>query len=164
MPGAGGRRPAYWEPGDDALQRIQRADLILLNGAGYAHWLDTASLPESKMVDTSTAFGDRLIALGGETTHSHGPEGDHEHGGTAFTTWLDIDLARQHADAIFGALAGRLVGKKAALQAGQDALVADLRALDEGFKQWGTTVGGAPIARLAPRVPIFRPRLRAEPA
>ena len=35
-----------------------------------------------------------------EITHSHGPTGEHAHGGVAFTTWLDPQLAIQQAQAV----------------------------------------------------------------
>lgn len=38
-------------------------------------------------------------------THIHGPEGEHAHGATAFTTWLDPTLALKQANAIRATLA-----------------------------------------------------------
>lgn len=51
--------PAYWSPGPEVVAAYQQADLILLNGADYAKWISKASMPSSKMVDTSGAFSDR---------------------------------------------------------------------------------------------------------
>ena len=45
--------PVYWVPGIEVIGQYQQADLILLNGAGYAKWVKKASLPRSKTVDTS---------------------------------------------------------------------------------------------------------------
>ena len=78
--------PAFWKPGADVVAAYQRADLILLNGAGYAKWVDKASLPRSRLVDTSRAFADKYIQAPSAVTHSHGPGGEHAHSGTAFTT------------------------------------------------------------------------------
>ena len=97
--------PAFWSPDADTIATFQAADLILLNGAGYAKWVDRAALPSSKLVNTSGGFADRLLPLKGVVTHSHGPEGEHEHEGYAFTTWLDPELAIQHAQAIEAAIA-----------------------------------------------------------
>ena len=44
--------PAYWNPGEEALGIFQEADVIFLNGAGYAQWLNIVSLPGSKVVNT----------------------------------------------------------------------------------------------------------------
>jgi zinc transport system substrate-binding protein len=38
-------------------------------------------------------------------THQHGPDGEHTHAGTAFTTWLDFSQAIEQARAIKQALA-----------------------------------------------------------
>ena len=38
--------PAFWKPDDAAIARFQTADLILRNGAGYAKWMKTVSLPD----------------------------------------------------------------------------------------------------------------------
>ena len=137
--------PAFWVPEDDALTAIQQADLILLNGAGYARWVDAASLPESRMVDTSAEFRNRLISIEGRVTHSHGPEGAHDHGAMAFTTWLDLDLARQHADAVHLALT-KIPGIDAGLlESGHTELSRDLRELDTHFKAWGGSLKGASL-------------------
>ena len=92
--------PAFWKPDGDAVAAFQEADLILLNGAEYAKWVSHASLPESKCVDTSEAFAKDLIRIEGARTHAHGPTGKHEHGGIAFTTWLDPTQAVAQAHAI----------------------------------------------------------------
>src|SRR3990172_4697574 len=42
--------PAFWVPDEATLVKYQQADLILLNGANYAHWLTTVSLPDRKSV------------------------------------------------------------------------------------------------------------------
>ncbi len=85
--------PADWTPDADTVAVYQGADLILLNGGGYAGWVERASLPRAKLVDTSRAFQDRLVVLEKAPTHGHGPEGMHSHQETAFTTWLDPSLA-----------------------------------------------------------------------
>ncbi len=97
--------PAFFVPDPEVIQIFQESDLILLNGAGYASWVDRVSLPQSRIVDTSRSFGDRLIEQAGGANHAHGPEGEHAHDGLAFTTWLDPSLAVEQARAIRDALA-----------------------------------------------------------
>jgi len=92
--------PAFWRPGPEDILAYQGADLILLNGAGYAKWLALASLPSAGMVDTSVAFSDQLIAVAANVRHKHGPEGGHSHGDVAFTTWLDPNLAIAQAHVV----------------------------------------------------------------
>ena len=96
--------PAFWMPDPATITAYQQADLILLNGASYAKWVNKVSLPRSRMVNTSAGFSDRYIRLADAVTHSHGPEGAHAHHGTAFTTWLDFELAAQQAKTIAEAL------------------------------------------------------------
>lgn len=96
--------PAFWEPDASVIAEFQRADLILLNGAGYAKWLKHASLPRRKLVNTSAVFQRDYISVEQTVTHQHGPGGDHSHAGTAFTTWLDFNQARMQAKVILSAL------------------------------------------------------------
>ena len=78
--------------------------MIFTNGAGYAKWLKTVSLPKSKMIDTSRRFKADYIEVQDTGTHTHGPTGEHAHGGTAFTTWLDFRQAAQQAQAVMEGL------------------------------------------------------------
>ncbi len=96
--------PAFWEPDVSDIEGFQQADLVLLNGAGYAKWLKRASLPRRKLVNTSAAFQHDYISVRETVTHQHGPGGDHSHAGTAFTTWLDFNQANMQAKAILLAL------------------------------------------------------------
>lgn len=104
MPVPPGVDPAFWQPDAAIIGDFQRADLILLNGAGYAKWVSRVSLPRRKSVDTSAGFSERYIETEGSQTHSHGREGDHSHAGTAFTTWLDFRQAVEQARAVRDAL------------------------------------------------------------
>jgi zinc transport system substrate-binding protein len=97
--------PAFWNPTADEISAFQAADIILLNGAGYAGWTEKASLPRSKSVNTSADVADRYIEADATLVHAHGPEGEHEHGAMAFTTWLDPTLAIEQARSIRDALA-----------------------------------------------------------
>ncbi|MGI9248958.1 MAG: metal ABC transporter substrate-binding protein, partial [Woeseiaceae bacterium] len=96
--------PASWSPTNETVASFQSADLMLLNGAGYADWIQRVSLSQSRLVNTSAALADRLIPVDDDTTHSHGPGGDHSHKDMAFTTWLDVELAIGQARAVFDAL------------------------------------------------------------
>jgi zinc transport system substrate-binding protein len=55
--------PAYWSPEPAVISEYQQADLIILNGAGYAGWVANATLPSSRLVDTTAAVSDRLIPI-----------------------------------------------------------------------------------------------------
>jgi len=122
--------PAFWSPDAETVLAYQGADLILLNGAGYAKWVEVATLPKSRLVDTSAAFGDRLIRVDSTLTHSHGPEGEHSHGETAFTVWLDLGLAVEQARAIKEVLAAARPEHAADFEDGFSSLERDLLAVD----------------------------------
>lgn len=123
--------PAYWMPDVETISKYQQADLILLNGAGYERWVDSASLPKSKLCKTSATFAEDYIALEDALTHSHGPEGEHAHGATAFTTWLDPALAVKQADSVRASLAELQPENSDAFQKNFDVLKGDLEVLDQ---------------------------------
>lgn len=137
--------PAYWSPDAETIALFQQADVILFNGAGYAKWIDRATLPSKKMVDTSGAFSDRLIPLSEAVTHSHGPGGKHEHTGTAFTTWLDLELAAEQANAVAEALIRALPDQEAAFQAALAKLETDLDSLDQRLAVIAEKLGEEPL-------------------
>jgi zinc transport system substrate-binding protein len=122
--------PAYWKPTTEDVLAMQRADLVVLNGASYEPWLKEVSLPSSRLLDTTAAVHDRLVSASEAVTHSHGPEGEHEHTGTAFTTWLDPTLLTDQARAVSAALAARWPEHGELFAERFAALAADLAALD----------------------------------
>jgi len=126
--------PAYWIPDVPTIAKYQQADLILLNGAGYAGWVNMVSLPRSKMVNTSSKFKDQYIRIKGAVTHSHGPGVKHGHEGIAFTTWLDFDLATRQARAVAAALSRKRPMLKDSFQNNYKAIERDLLAIDQDIK------------------------------
>ncbi len=134
FPAPPGEDPAFWRPDAEAVSDYQQADLILLNGAGYAKWINRVSLPRSKTVDTSRAFRDRFIAREGGASHSHGREGEHAHAGTVFTTWLDFNQAAAQANAVRDALSRLLPRHATMFDNNFAALEQDLADLDARMK------------------------------
>jgi len=122
--------PAFWKPGPEIIAAYQSADLILLNGAGYAGWIAQASLPRRKLVDTSRSFRDAYLPGEETPVHQHGPAGEHAHGQIAFTTWLDPEQAIAQARAIEVAFANRHPQEASGYSKRADALVSDLERLD----------------------------------
>jgi zinc transport system substrate-binding protein len=149
----GGEDPAYWKPDPEDVLAMQKADLIVLNGASYETWLENVSLPRSRMVVTADGLRDRLIPLEAETTHSHGLEGEHEHSGTAFTTWLDPTLAAAQARAIGDALAARWPEHSGRFEAQLEGLTQELTALDGEFQE---AVAGDPELPLLFSHPVYQ--------
>jgi zinc transport system substrate-binding protein len=127
--------PAYWQPGPEVISAYQDADLILLNGAGYARWVALAALPGARLVDTSSALRDRLLRLEGGVTHNHGPQGEHSHGETAHTTWLDPSLALEQARAVRDALVAARPALEQEFDGRLEGLATDLLALAQRLEQ-----------------------------
>jgi zinc transport system substrate-binding protein len=145
LPLPGDIDPAFWSPSPDEVAAFQGADLILLNGAGYAAWVKQASLPRRKLVDTGAGFREQWIAKAGSPLHTHGPEGEHSHAGWAFTTWLDPELAILQARAIEQALGAVLPERAPEFRANLEALAADIAELDTALEQTASRIGRAPI-------------------
>lgn len=145
FPVPAGQDPAFWRPDGKTLAAMGRADLILLNGAGYEKWLVQATLPRWKLVDTSAAFKDRLIAEPNAVTHNHGGSGEHSHGGTAFTTWLDFAQASQQAAAIAQAFAAKRPEWKTLFEQRAATLQQDLATLDAGFQALAAAKPALPL-------------------
>ena len=150
MPVPDGADATLWRPAIADIQRVQQADLILLNGAGFAGWVGQVSLPRARVVDTSRAFSDRLIATEA-ITHSHGPDGAHSHAGTAAFTFLDPALAARQAGAVADALGARGLVPAADLEARRAALAAELAGIGAIAERIAATAGDAVLIATHPR-------------
>lgn len=137
--------PAYWKPTVDVVTAIQQADLILLNGASYAKWTQSASLPTSKTVNTSASFQDRYINDPQAVHHSHGPGGEHVHSDVAITTWLDPELALLQAESVYDALGKLMPNHQLSLQTNFETLQSDLRGLVASLDKMNAGVGPRPL-------------------
>ena len=144
--------PAYLGPDLADIAAFQKADLILLNGAGYARWVANVSLPRSKIVDTSRKFKNRYIYTEEVATHSHGAAGEHAHEALAFTTWLDLEFAARQAEAISVALSRKRPELRNSFQRNLEALVSDLRGLDRDIQ---TVVSKNPAIPLIVSHPVY---------
>ncbi len=136
--------PAFWKPSDSDVQAFQEADLIVRNGAGYAKWIKTVSLPSRIMLDTSSGFSSALIREKGKV-HQHGNGKAHQHGDVAFTTWMDFTLAQKQAQSIadrFTAMSPRSAGH---IRKNTDKLNADLLSLDRRMMAFSRKWGNKPL-------------------
>ena len=160
FPAPPGIDPAYWSPEPEQVVAYQGADLILLNGAGYAAWVDRASFLRRQLIDTSAGFRDRLLPLDEASIHTHGPEGDHSHSGAAFTTWLDPTLALEHARVIADALVDRRPDRAEAFEQNLRALEEDLARLDRRLEQVAQRLGESPLVFSHPVYAYLEQRYR----
>jgi zinc transport system substrate-binding protein len=145
--------PAFWQPSVDIIADYQRADLILLNGAGYAKWINRVALPRRKLVDSSAGFRDDYIHVDEGVTHSHGPGGDHSHSGTAFTTWLDFRQAAEQARAIADAMSRQRPQWETDFLRNLTVLEAELLELDQQIQ---STVAAKPDLLLLASHPVYQ--------
>ena len=150
--------PAFWMPDAKAIAAYQQADLIVFNGAGYAKWAEKASLPRSKVVDTSKAFKDKFLTMEHAVTHSHGPGGEHAHEGIAFTTWLDFTQAAQQAKAIANAISRKYPDLKKTVETNYAELEKDLMALDQAIKKIVASNSQQPLVASHPIYDYFNRR------
>jgi zinc transport system substrate-binding protein len=137
--------PAFWKPTEAQIGAFQKATLILRNGAGYAKWMRVASLPASRVVDTSASFRGSLIDTTGGVSHTHGPGGAHDHGDIAFTTWLDFKQAAAQAKAVSAALRARGITADALASLRIVPLHKELLALDAAMQALGARWGKQPL-------------------
>lgn len=142
--------PAFWQPDDADLSEFQSAALILMNGATYSKWAEKASLPAARVVDTSAAFKPRWIEIQDMTTHSHGSSGEHSHGGTAFTTWIDFTQAIEQAEAVRASLARLLPEQAGGFDAEFEKLRGELLDLDRRLEKVGQRLARAPLVASHP--------------
>jgi zinc transport system substrate-binding protein len=145
--------PAFWQPDAATIAAYQQADLVLLNGAGYAKWVGRVSLPRSRLVHTAAGLAADYIETTGTVTHSHGREGSHSHAGTAFTTWLDFRQAAVQANAIREAISRLRPQYADVFAANANALESDLLALDTRMQ---AIVSAAPDTPLVASHPVYQ--------
>ena len=136
---------AFWKPKAADVRRFQQADLILLNGATYAKWINKVSLPESRTVNTSAHFQKPFIPVKNESTHRHGKDDGHSHTGMAFTTWLDLKQAEEQSVAIRDSLLKLLPDSEQTIKNNFAILQKDLRALDNELGKIAGNFGDTPL-------------------
>lgn len=137
--------PANWSPEAETIVEYQQADLILLNGAGYAAWVAKAAMPSSRLVDTTSTMADRLIPIENGITHSHGPTAEHSHSDTAFTTWLDLDIAIGQARSVLERLVRIRPDDESDFRQAFTELEADLRDMDARLMAAAERLGNRPV-------------------
>ena len=126
--------PAFWMPSPEDITKVQQCNPLLLNGATYEKWRSTVTLPEGRIIDTSSSFQNQFIKITDVVTHQHGPDGDHSHGGTVFTTWLDFSQAIKQAQTIKNSLDNVIKGSSSTLEKNFKLLIEDLGTLDQDLR------------------------------
>ena len=146
--------PSFWRPTISDISAIQSADLILLNGAGFATWIDRVTLSRAKVANTSALIEDQFIVTE-SITHSHGDGGEHSHEGGASYLWLDPTLAMAQADAVAEAITQRGLAPEDEVAVRLEELRADLTALDDAARTALAEAPETPIIATHPRYEYF---------
>ncbi|MEM6305948.1 MAG: metal ABC transporter substrate-binding protein [Pseudomonadota bacterium] len=149
--------PSFWRPSISDISTVQGADLIFLNGAGFATWIDRVSLPRSRVVNTSARIEDRFIVTQ-SITHSHGDGGEHSHEGLASYTWLDPMMALAKVETMAQAIVARDLAGQEEIDARVAALRAELTALDAMAREHLSPLQGQAIIATHPRYQYFARR------
>lgn len=137
-----GEDPEHWQPDAETLASFARADLVLLNGAGFEPWAATASLPRSRVLELSAPLRSSLIERE-ETTHRHGDGDEHAHGAVDPHTWLDPENARVQARALSSALERLRPQHAETFRANLTELEAELEALAQRWRALAPRVARA---------------------
>ena len=127
-----GLDPSTWAPSGELVAGLATADLIVAHGAGYEAWMESAALPQSRVL-LSTAGIDLLTVP--RTEHQHGAGGAHVHAGTNPHTWLDPDRYATEARAVAGALIALLPQDAPEIEERLGLLTAELTALAAGWDE-----------------------------
>ena len=146
--------PSFWRPSIADISAIQSADLIVLNGAGFATWVDRVSLPRSRIVNSAAQISGQFIVTE-SITHSHGDGGEHSHEGLASYTWLDPMLALAQAETIAAALVTRGLVAEQNVTPQLAALRADLEMLQIRGAEVFADFQGMPLITTHPRYPYL---------
>ncbi|MEM6593764.1 MAG: zinc ABC transporter substrate-binding protein [Pseudomonadota bacterium] len=149
--------PSFWRPSISDISMIQSADLILLNGAGFASWIDRVSLPRARIVTTSSKIENQFIVTE-SITHSHGDGGEHSHEGLASYTWLDPMLAVAQAEAIAAAVISRDLAPAQDVETRLADLRTDLTELDAMSGDALAALKGTAMIATHPRYQYFARR------
>ncbi len=137
--------PAFWIPSAEQIQLLQSADVVVLNGAGAESWLNLITIDRRRLVDTSVSITGRLIPLEDSVQHQHGPEGEHSHQGTAFTTWLDPQLAIAQAQSVTNALIELAPSGETRFRDNMAKLEQELMQLDSQLAEVFAQLDGRPV-------------------
>ena len=134
---------AHWKPSREALATIQGADLIVYNGARWEAWMQTASLPRSRLLDTTRDLQEPFLQREA-VTHAHGGGQPHTHSARDGHTWIDPRTFKQQVAEAAKALRARLSDPDITTR--QRALEQSLDTLDTAYRALGAAPGDVIIA------------------
>ena len=100
-----GTEPHDWEVSTSDIVNLEKADMLIYNGAGIENWTDKAinTLDNKDIVYIKTSEGLDIHKVSEEDSHSHEEDG-HSHGSYDPHTWLSIKNAKKEMENIKNAL------------------------------------------------------------
>ena len=155
FPAARSPDPKNWIPAVADVAAMQKADLIVVNGDGapFAQWLVTTTLPSSKICDATQDIPlKKLIPISDhQIVHTHGPEGEHSHAYMVPHTWLAPDMAGVQAKTIAERLQVIYPEKKETLESNLKNLLEDLK-IETNVKEPSANTQPIAIVTTSPRL------------
>ncbi|AWB44492.1 zinc ABC transporter substrate-binding protein [Paenibacillus sp. CAA11] len=137
----GSVEPHDWEPTPQDIASIEKADVIVYNGAGMEGWIDQvlAGSGNDKLVKVEASKGIEVMDSAEEEEHDHEhaadeEEHDHDHGGLDPHVWLSPVQAIKEVRNIEAGLVQAAPAHKDEFKKNADAYVAKLEQLDQDFK------------------------------
>ena len=143
--------PSGWQPATATVMKMQHADKVFINGGGFESWLPMVTLSESSIVDTSQSIQDEWVEIAQDIAHQHGPEGEKTETETAYSTWVNPDLAIRQARTITDNLIALDPAHKAEYEANFLLLEEQLKALEQlliersPFVREGNLIAAQPV-------------------
>ncbi len=112
--------PASDVPSDQMIAELQKARLIILNGARFERGLTSIDLPRARTIRTAHQLRTLWMTYPegfSHTSHQHGPQGAHQHLGVDGHTWMSLPLLTSQLESLISAMQAH--GLKIKLDAGQ---------------------------------------------
>lgn len=123
-----GGEPHDWEPSIRDMETLEKADVLILNGAGFEHWPDsiipTLQNKSLMVVDTSVGLTLKEGDGNGHHTHQHDPH-----------VWLDPSNARSQMEQICEALVKADPEGEAVYRENYKKYAAKCEALDKKYQE-----------------------------
>lgn len=100
-----GTEPHDWEISTSDIINLEKANMLIYNGAGIENWTDKVinTLDNKEIVYVKTSEGLDIHKVTEEDDHDH-EEDDHDHGSYDPHTWLSIKNAKKEMENIKNAL------------------------------------------------------------
>ncbi len=140
-----------WQPSTATVMAMQKSDKVFINGGGFEAWLPMVTLSDSSVVDTSQSITTEWVNVAQDVAHQHGPEGQKTETKTAYSTWVNPELAIRQARVITDNLTALAPEKKAEMEANFLTLENQLKTLTElltkksDFVRDGNLIAAQPV-------------------